>query len=117
MTSPEEAFCSAEKNGYFLAPEIWKRIMDELPKYALISCLLVSRVHHSIAQELLFSSVRLLFSGGMDDCNQDMGLVSRTREILQRVVLDADFASIIKEITIFASEPGLCTSEKCTQLF
>jgi hypothetical protein len=95
--------------------EIWENILSRLSKYNLAPCLAVSRTFHKIAQRLVFTSVALIFD---DESKTEAGryLTNQTREILDRITLDAQFALLIKDLRVYVSKPSLYIFEHCGSL-
>ncbi len=100
--------------------ELWGLIVRKLPRSDQRSCLLVSRTVHDVVMPILFSRI-LAFFGSWESANDPVALryialqgakpeVRRQNEktiaLLRHIARTPEFASLIRELTVAAYEPG-----------
>jgi hypothetical protein len=94
--------------------EIWSQILRYVPRIHQTKLLEVSHLFHDIALDLVFSAVKIYFLEGeqaYNFLNTSHGdfvemyaedLVTRSYEILRRIIRDPAFAQVVKSVTVIA---------------
>ncbi|TFK88958.1 hypothetical protein K466DRAFT_51087 [Polyporus arcularius HHB13444] len=100
--------------------ELWGLVVRKLPRSDQRTCLLVSRTVHGVVMPILFSRI-LVFFGSWDSANDPVALrymalqdakpeVRRHNEntiaLLRHIARTPEFASLVRELTVAAYEPG-----------
>ena len=106
-----------ESNSRRLSPEIWRQVASHLPRRDLKTLLQIPHVLSRIAFELVFARIDLhigLCRISKEDSQHDLSdpdnpsvalekrLAQRTADIVARIVLDPNFAKLIKTVRISA---------------
>lgn len=92
-----------------LPVELWDEIIKTLPKSAQNICLSVCRSWRRVCLRSLFSVIRLsmeLDDGANDQ--EEIDMVSRAWELLDRIAHDAVFARVVKTIIVLSWDYGHC---------
>jgi hypothetical protein len=104
--------------------EIWSEIASFLPRRDLRSLLLVPHVLSSIASRLLFRDVCLQFGTAHFDTGYSEGAVEidkwhaqRSADILIRLVSDAEYAGLVRSLSVRAPDEGQCMTSFQTGAF
>lgn len=94
--------------------EIWSHILQYVPRIEQTKLLEVSHIFHDIAVPLVFSAVKIYFLEGdqaynflntiHDDFVEESAekLVTRSYEILRRIISDPSFAKAVRSVTVVA---------------
>jgi len=112
-----------------LPPEVWDKVIGELPHLYLPPLLGVSSQFHDITIRFLFSSVKIYFIGG--DRGQTMlntfypdwmnevarKLMCKSWGILNHICQDHRFARVVKSITVIAYSDGLSIFERSKDFY
>jgi hypothetical protein len=87
--------------------EIWRAVLELLPLSQQRKCLFVSRLHHDLAIQLLFSVVKLDILGmNVISDEKDVALMSRSWEILDHITRTPKFANVVKKMAIRTYDVG-----------
>jgi hypothetical protein len=101
-----------------LPPEIWRTILDYLPKGDRKTCLSVSPLHHHLAASTLFSAVHIYFGtwelsseGYTRDRDEDPYILEeqaeeRSLDILDHISENATFARYVQKVIVHAYARG-----------
>lgn len=110
--------------GSNLPPEVWTRVLEEVPQPHLPALLGVCSQFHDIAIRRLFASIKVYFMGGkraqkilntndaywVDSISID--LMRKSWEILNHIRQDRRFARVVKSVTVIAFADGLSIFER-----
>ena len=104
--------------------EIWSQILRYVPRIDQTKLLEVSHLFHDIALDLVFSAVKIYFLEGdqaynfLNTSHDDFvetyaeDLVTRSYEILRRIIRDPVFAQVVKSVTVIAFSDSMSLFEQ-----
>ena len=114
------------QEGRCLPPELWIKIIKMLPRTAVPTCLRVNRLLHDIALPIVFARVVLRF-GLLEVDYYSLEVLNRNsdrihpledtvrrhaQELLDRIISDASFASVVLTLQIQACPLTYISEEK-----
>ena len=110
--------------GSNLPPEVWARVLDEVPQPHLLPLLSVCSQFHDIAIRRLFASIKVYFMGGKRAQNMlnhndpywvdsvAIDFMRKSWEMLNHIRQDRRFARAVKSVTVIAFADGLSVFER-----
>ena len=110
--------------GSNLPPEVWARVLEEVPRPYLPALLAVCSQFHDIAIRRLFASIKIYFMGGkraqkMLNTNDAywvdsiaIDFMRKSWEMLNHIRHDRRFSRVVKSVTVIAFADGLSVFER-----